>query len=628
MSDLDLTRRELCTALGAGSLLVFHDRLHGEPISTRLHIGDNGIVTLMTGKVEIGQGARTELAQVVAEEMHVNPARVRLIMGDTALVPDDGGTWASLTTPRTVPVVRRAAAAAYKQTAGEVVDPSDWQVCGTSLPRVTGRDIVTGAKKYSRDLRAPGMLYGKVKRASAYRAKLVSAQTSEAAKIPGVTVVHEGDFIGVTALDRRTAEAAIEKIEAEGTTEPLVTADKLASHFKRTAQAPVFRQGAKYPALIERGSVDEGMAAADIRLQSTYECRYIAHLPLEPRSALTEWTQGGIVVRTGTQVPFGAQRSLAKAFNLPEDKVRVIASDCGAGFGGKHRAECQLEAARLAKAAGKPVLLEWSREEESTCSYCRPAGVVEVRSGAHNDGEVTAWDFHNYNAGSPSLAPPYEFANVYCGFHRASAPLRQGAYRSLAAVINTFAREMQMEELARRCRMEPLEFRLRNLRNERMKAVLERAADRFGWGKQKSGNGRGFGLASNLEKGGHLALAVEVETDGKSARVRRSVVAMDCGAIINPGNLRNQIAGALIQGIGGALFEELHYDERQIQNPWLSTYRVPRFSDVPEIEIELVDRRDEPSAGAGESPITVIAPAIGAALYNATGQWFRSLPMF
>ncbi|MCP5116407.1 MAG: molybdopterin-dependent oxidoreductase, partial [bacterium] len=253
-----------------------------------------------------------------------------------------------------------------------------------------------------------------------------------------------------------------------------------------------------------------GMESADIRLESSYECRYIAHVPLEPRSALAIWRGDRLELRTGTQVPFGARRDLARAFDIPEDNVRVVTSDVGAGFGGKHRSECQIEAARLAKAAGKPVMLEWSREEEFTSSYCRPAGLVEIRSGVRNDGEVVAWDFHDYNGGSPSLRPPYDFANFYCGFHRASSALRQGAYRSLAAVINTFAREMHMEELAGRCGIEPLEFRLRNLKNPRMKAVLERVADRFGWGRSKGGSGRGFGFACNLEKDGHLALCLEL----------------------------------------------------------------------------------------------------------------------
>lgn len=645
--DFDLSRRELWKVLGAGVLFVFTepgpaDAASGEALSTRLHVGENGAITLMTGKVEVGQGSRTELTQVVAEELGIDPGRVRLIMGDTKLVPDDGGTWGSLTTPQTVPVVRRAAAAARKlfpslkpgeQLPGTVpsdvaaTDPAEWKVCGTSLPPVKGEEIVTGRHRYSGDLKAPEMLYGKVVRPDGHHAELVSYDASDAEKMPGVRVVRDGNFLGVVAPDRQAGEAAAARVRAVWKTAPLVPAAELNEHFKHTAREPEGRPGSRYSSLIEEGAIEAGMKQADHRLEGSYSLRYIAHVPLEPRSALAEWHGDSLTVHSGTQVPFGVRRELAEAFHIPEGRVRVIVPDTGAGFGGKHRGECQLEAARLSRAAGRPVLLSWSREEEFTWSYARPAGLVEVRSGARKDGKVLAWEFHNYNSGAAGLPPPYDFANVYCGFHPADSPLRQGSYRSLAAVANTFARETHVEEIAEQLKIDPLDMRLRNLADSRLRTVAERAAERFGWGKQKGGNGRGFGLACNLEKGGYVALCVELESDGRSARLERMVVAMECGAIVNPDNLRNQITGAVIQGIGGALFEELRYDKKNVVNARLSAYRVPRFSDVPRIEVVLVDRRDLPSAGAGESPITVVAPAIGAALHQAIGRRFRSLPM-
>jgi isoquinoline 1-oxidoreductase len=316
------------------------------------------------------------------------------------------------------------------------------------------------------------------------------------------------------------------------------------------------------------------------------------------------------------------RQQLATALGLPEERVRVIVKEVGAGFGGKHGAEVMIEAARLAKAAGKPVRVAWTREEEFVVSYCRPAGIIEVRSGLSAEGKIAAWDFHNYNSGPASLAVPYAIPNYWCGFHRAQSPLRQGAYRSLAAVANTFAREMHVEELASLAGQDPAEFRLKNLENPRMREVIERAAERFGWGKSRGA----AGMACNLEKDGHLALFVEIEA-AQEVRVRRMVVAFDCGAVLNPDNLRNQVTGALIMGLGGALFEELRYDRTKVLNNRLSAYRVPRFSDVPRIEVILVDRREVTPAGAGESPITVVAPAIGAALHKATGEWRRALPL-
>ena len=633
--------------LGAGVLIVFSGCVPGargaEPLSTRIHIAKDGTITLLTGKVELGQGARTELTQVVAEELGVGPERVRVIMGDTGLTPDDGGTYGSLTTPLTVPVVRRAAAAARKLLGEvepgeplpgtapedvEVVAPAEWKVCGTSLPLVNGRDIVTGKLRYSADHVAPGMLYGKIKRGPGHHSSLASVDSAEAAKMPGVTVVRDGDLLGVTAPDRRTAERAVAAIKAEWHTKPLVAAAELAEHFRKTAREPVFRPGSRYPALIEKGRLEEGRAGAFATYQATYFVRNIAHAPLEPRAALAEWhDDGSVSVICGGQVPFGVREQVAKAFALPAEKARIISAAVGSGYGGKHSGECQLEAARLAKAAGKPVLLEWSREEEFTCSYARPAGLLEARSAVRQDGQVTAWEFHNYNSGAAGLPPPYAFPNVYCGFHAADSPLRQGSYRALAATANTFARELHMEELAARLRMDPLEFRLKNIDNPRLRAALETAAGRFGWKERTRREGVGYGLAANLEKGGHLGAVVEVRMDGREARVTRAVVSMDCGAIINPDNLKNQIAGAFLMGIGGALFEELRYDERQVTNPSFSAYRVPRFSDAPELEVVLLDRRDQPSAGAGEAPITVAAPAIAAAIHDATGEWRRELPL-
>jgi isoquinoline 1-oxidoreductase len=318
---------------------------------------------------------------------------------------------------------------------------------------------------------------------------------------------------------------------------------------------------------------------------------------------------------------------IAKAFNIPEEKVRIIVSDTGSGYGAKHNSECELEAARLAFGTRQPVRLAWSRHDEFTQSYCRPAAVMNVRSGVGPDGKILAWEFHNYNGGAASLTPPYQIPNRYAAYHESESPLRQGSYRSLAAVGNTFAREIHIDEIAAALNIDPLELRLRNIDNPRLEVVLSRAAERFGWGKRKGGNGVGYGLACNVEKGGHLALFTEVEVAGASVRLTRMVAAFDAGAVINPDILSNQVEGAIIQGIGGALFEQLEYDKTRILNGRLSAYRVPRFTDVPDLEVILIDDRKNPSSGAGESPITASAPSIGSAIFSATGKRIRQLPM-
>jgi CO/xanthine dehydrogenase Mo-binding subunit len=282
------------------------------------------------------------------------------------------------------------------------------------------------------------------------------------------------------------------------------------------------------------------------------------------------------------------------------------------------------------------VKLVWTREEEFTWAYFRPAGVIDIKSGVKNDGTITAWEFHNYNSGPAGIQIKYEIANNDIRFHQSNSPLRQGSYRGLAATANHFARESHIDELAHAVNMDPLEFRLKNTRDERMRAVLTAAADKFGWGKSKPAANRGFGLACGFEKGGYLGTCVEIaiespspKEDAKNNRVRivRVVASFECGAVVNPKHLENQIEGALVMAIGGALFESVEFANGKILNPKFSSYRVPRFSDMPQVEIVILDRKDIPSAGAGETPIVGLAPAVANAIFNASGVRLRSLPL-
>jgi len=282
-----------------------------------------------------------------------------------------------------------------------------------------------------------------------------------------------------------------------------------------------------------------------------------------------------------------------------------------------------VEAARLAKLAGKPVKLVWTREEEFVWAYFRPAGVIEVKAGVDASGKLLAWEFHNHNSGGAAIETPYDVPAKNVRSHGSKSPLRQGSYRGLAAAANGFARESAMDELAAEIGIDPLEFRLKNLKNDRLRAVLEAAAERFGW-KDRKGH---CGIACGIDKGGYIANCAEVEVKGKEVRVVRIVAAFECGAVVNPVHLKNQVEGSIVMGIGGALFEAIQFAGGKILNPAFSKYRVPRFSDVPPIDIVLVDRKDLPSAGAGECPIMAIAPAIGSAIFAATGKRLRAMPM-
>jgi isoquinoline 1-oxidoreductase len=254
---------------------------------------------------------------------------------------------------------------------------------------------------------------------------------------------------------------------------------------------------------------------------------------------------------------------------------------------------------------------------------------MEIKSGIAADGALTAWEFHNYNSGMSAIDTPYDVPNQHIEFHSTKCPLRSGSYRGLAATANFFARESHMDELARAAQMDPLKFRLKNLSDPRLKAVFQAAAKSFGWPCKKVKDGQGFGIAGGHEKGGYVATCAEVAVDRSSGAVRvaRMVTAFECGAIVNPDGLRNQVIGANIQGLGGALFEAIAFENGRITNPHFASYRVPRFRDVPEIEAVLLDRKDLASAGAGETPIMAVAPAVGNALFDASGTRPRGLPM-
>ena len=658
-------------------------------IAARLHIDRDGAVTVMTGKVEVGQGSRAEITQAAAEELRLDPAHVRLIMADTGQVPDDGTTAGSGTTPRTVPSVRNGAAAARELLVGlaaerwkvdraalQVKDGairdaatkrtityaelamadnfaktlarpisanvalervSQWKVMGTPVPRPNGRDIVTGAHHYPSDIVRPGMLHGKILRPPSFGASLESIDLAAARAMPGVAVMREGSLVGCAAATSLEAQRAVDALAATAKwqSKPQVSSKELFAHLRSTAAGSL------------GGALENDLAKAKTVLHETYNIAYIQHAPMEPRAAVAEWNGDKLTVWTGTQNPFGVRGEVANALKVPAANVRVIVPDTGGGFGGKHTGEAAIEAAHLARAAGKPVSLRWSREEEFTWAYFRPASVIEIRAGLDASGKLIAWDFININAGGSGIESPYRIANNRTRSLRADAPLRQGSYRALAATANHFARESFMDELAHAAKADPLEFRLQHLTNDRLRAVLEKAAKEFGWGDRRrpsprpplrggarplpkgEGSSVGVGLACGTEKGSYVATCAEVAVDRDTGAIEvRSVCqAFECGAVVNPANLVAQNQGCIIMGLGGALMEEVRFHNGTVTNPHFSSYPVPRFKDVPQIDVHLVNRPDLASAGAGETPIVGIAPAVANAVFAATGVRVRAMPL-
>ncbi|PYP93021.1 MAG: isoquinoline 1-oxidoreductase [Candidatus Angelobacter sp. Gp1-AA117] len=684
-----VSRRDLFKFVGAGLVVGlcapkaftqesgagFRGESASQDVDSWLHIAPDSKITVFTGKVEMGQNIRTSLAQQVAEELRAPLNSITMVMGDTALTPFDMGTFGSRSTPQMGSQLRKMAASARELlldmaarkwqedrsklsadnatiisqsgkkigygelTGGQKLvkliaqDPSltpatQWHVAGTAATKVDGAAFVTGSHQYTSDIARLQMLTGKVLRPNAFNATLVSLDSRAAEALPNVRVIRDGNFVGVVAPDSEQAQKALSLLQAQWNAPAQPSETELFDYLKKNPEAEGGGGFGGRSAHIV-GSIETGMSSATKTASGTYTVAYIAHAPLEPRAAVAEWTEDRLTVWTGTQRPFAVREELASAFHLSLDHVRVIVPDTGSAYGGKHTGDAAVEAARLAKAAGRPVKLVWTREEEFTWAYFRPAGVIEIKSGAKNDGTLAAWEFHNYNSGPAAIQTPYNVPHQKIEFHATKYPLRQGSYRGLAGTANHFARESHMDELAQALHMDPLQFRLKNITDPRLRAVFETAAAKFGWGKQRARANHGFGLAGGFEKGGYFATCAEVTVDRNAGEVKivRVVEAFDCGAVINPNGLRNQISGAIVQGIGGAMFETVHFVNGRILNPHFRDYRVPRFRDVPQIEVELIDRKDAPSMGAGETPIMGLAPAVGNAIFHATGVRLRSMPL-
>jgi isoquinoline 1-oxidoreductase len=701
--DFGLSRRAFVKGLGAGlCIAVFRPAVAqqkesgqrsrntflgtgAQNLAARIHLGTDGVITVMAGKVEAGQGARAELLQAAAEELRVPVSRVRMMLADTDVVPDDGMTAGSGTTPRTVPAVRRGAAAArnlliafacgqwtlehaaVEMRNGRVVHPGsnrsldyadlarsagtaklfqqaipadvgltpvgNWTVLGSSVSRPAARDLVTGAHKYPSDIARPGMLYGKILRRPAYDARLLSIDLAPARAMPEVTVLRDDQddqFVGVAAPTTFRAERALAAISgtAKWGTAPQPSGPPT------SGSQPSSKDLFDYLRRNAEGGPPSNPLASDPAaktLRRTYTVPYIQHAPLEPRAAVAEWKDGRLTVWTGSQNPFGIRSELARAFHLPEDHVRVVIPDFGAAFGGKHTGEYAVEAARLARAADRPVSLRWTREEEFTWAYFRPAGVIDAEASLDPRGKIATWHFININSGPNAVDTPYSIGKTDCRFVPSSPPLRHGSYRGLAATANNFAREVFMDELAATAGADPLAFRRAHLENSRLRAVLDAAASRFRWDErasQKDPN-TAVGLACGTEKGSYVAACAEIEIDvqQEKLKVRRVCEAFECGAILNPANLLSQVQGATIMGLGAALREEIRFANGRILNASFGEYLVPRLEDVPELDIHLIDRPDLPSAGAGETPIIAIAPAIANAVFRATGTSVHALPI-
>ena len=649
-----------------------------EPDASRacwLTVRHDGSVVAYAGKVEYGQGIRTGLAIEIADELRVPLSTVEVVLGDTARVPWDMGTFGSQSTARVGLTLRKAAATArhalmeiaadrldlvvadVRAESGAVVSADgkrrvtyadliatrsieldiddevaltptpEFTEMGKAHPRIDAVARVTGRAVYSQDVILDGMLFAAVLRRPWRGAKRTSVDTSTAARMPGVVrVVEDDDLVAVLAENDEAAARALAAIRADWD-EPATPSSNidLPSLLVESAHDPFVTQ--------ESGSLDDGFATAEATLEATYFVPYVSNAPMEPRAAVATWDGDHLTVWAGTQRPFGIRTELAQRFAIEESYVRVIAPEIGGGFGSKSPYYVAHEAARLARVAQRPVRVAYTRAEDMSHATVRPAALITIRSGFTRDGRITAWECHGYHAGDrPFLGrrgseTPYDTPNVRVTTYTSDSPLATGSYRSLGGAANHFAREVHIDEIAAAAGFDPVEFRLRNLTHPRFRRVLERAASAHGWRTATGASGAGQGIAIGLDVGSYVATAVQVDVAGREVRVQRVAAALDCGLVVNPEGAKNQLEGSIVMGMGTALYEAIDFQGARVLNAGFMRYRVPRTSDAPLILPLLVGDDDTPSTGAGEPGIVPIAAAIANAVYDRTGTRHRELPI-
>ncbi len=501
-------------------------------------------------------------------------------------------------------------------------------IIGKSPVRKDGIEKVTGKALYAGDIRLPGMLYAKILRPPAHGARLKYVDVSPVKSIPEAQVVREGDFVAVLHTQPDAAEKALSMIKAQWEVpqdhrNPATIHDHL---LKKAPEGDIVSSG---------GDMGVGEKAADTIHEGSYYDHYMAHAPVEPHTATVKIAGGRVTVWPSSQRPFAAKEEVAQALSLSADKVHVVMPFVGGGFGGKSANRQVVEAARLAKLTGKPVQVQWSRAEEFFYDTFRPAAIVKIRSGIDQRGKVVFWDHDAYFSGPRGAEQFYAIPNhrevshgPYNGIPGAH-PFGTGPWRAPGANINTFARESQLDTMAAKAGVDPLQFRLRHLDDPRLVKVLRAAAEKFGWKGLPLPSGRGQGIACGVDAGARVATIAEVEVDKESGRVRvkRLVHAQDMGLVINPEGARMQMEGGLTMGLGYALMEEVRFDGGRILDTNFDTYEIPRFSWLPRIDTILIDNPDVGAQGGGEPPIICVGASIGNAIFDGTGARLFDLPM-
>ncbi|HEY5269174.1 MAG TPA: molybdopterin cofactor-binding domain-containing protein [Anaerolineales bacterium] len=676
-----------------------------------LAINPDGTVTAFSGKVELGTGVRTALAQIVAEELEVPLERVHMVMGDTERTPDEGYTAGSMTISSSGTALRNAAAEARRlllkmaakrldarldeltvqdglislirhpeqkityvelmggkafnlEVTGDVPlkDSKTYTIVGTSTPREDIPRKVAGQPSFIQDLRVPGMLHGRLVRPPSAGAELILMDESSVAEFPGlVKVVRRGNFIAVVAEREEQAILAAQHLKVEW--RERATLPPMQDLYTTLRSQPT-----QDTLLVEQGDYKTAFKQAARQLHAAYYQPYHAHASIGPSCAVADVKEDQITVWASTPGPYPLSGTLAQLLDVPAEKVHLIHVEGPGSYGQNGSDDAAADAVILSQAVGRPVRVQWSRQDEFVWEPKAPAMVMEVHGGLDAHGNVVAWDYHVWSpshvarARSPeqlvagqlisgqaashfgfsfgaerNASTNYSFPNQRVTVHYlADSPLRASSFRSLGGAENTFANESFMDELAAAAGVDALDFRLRYLADARAREVLKAAAGKAGWEarpsphgkKNKLAQGRGVAFAWYENDQAIVACVAHVQVDATSGavRVKRVVVAHDCGLIINPDGLKNQIEGNVIQSLSRALKEEVIFDEWRVKSVDWDSYPILTFSEVPEVEIVLINRPDQPAMGAGEPSTITTAAALANAIFDATGARLRQIP--
>ncbi len=683
---LSLDRRDFLKKLGGGIIIIFtlgemslisgcksKNGNGGEDFNAYLRIKEDGRVDCYTGKIEMGQGVITSLAQVLAEELDVSIDQIDMIMGDTELCPYDAGTWGSMTTRFFDPVLRAAAAEArmvllelaaeklkvkkdqLKVSNGVVIaandpdkkvdyatltegkkivrrlsgkakpkDPSEFKLIGTPVISIDAEAKVRGEAKYAGDIRLPGMKYARIKRPPAHGSKLLSVDKSALDDMEGVEFFQEEDFIFVLHEDPEVAGLAVARIKAEWDVPASLADDQsIFDYIKKTAtDSEVFEEG---------GNLETGRSQAAIIVEEEYHDGYKAHATIETHTATAEFKDGKLTMWASSQTPFGTRQEISETFNLPIENVHLKQIFIGGGFGGKIYNQQAVEAARIAIISKKPIQLAWTRKEEFMYDMFRPAAVMKAVSGVDKNGKMTLWEFDIYCAGSRGCELFYEVPNNRSrtfdkeGIH----PFGTGAWRAPGNSTTTYARESHMDITAHQAGIDPVEFRLNNMKEPRMKRTLELAAKTFGWEPGVTPSGRGFGVSLGFDAGTYVAVIAQVEVDKSTGKVQpiRVVCAQDMGQVVNPHGANVQAEGCITMGLGYALSEDMEFNWGTVETSNFDTYEITRFDVTPKMECVYIDDMTAAPEGGGEPAIVVMGGAIANAVYDACGARVFQMPI-